>query len=103
MLLRLSLFCLTSFWFCCCLFSVCGRRGDSSLFCYALLCVLSSFAINSHGIRELFALHLLSSSRHVAVNILCLFPMVSCVGLRCVIVIFSGNTHLLFYVCTTLI
>ena len=79
-------------------FSVCGRRGVSSLFCYALLCVLSSVAINSLGIRELFALHLLSSSRHVAVNILRLFPMVSCVGLRCVIVIFSGNTHLLFYV-----
>ena len=65
-------------------------------FCYALLCVLSSFTIIALGIRELFALHLLSSKRHVAVNIRCLFPMVSCVGLRCVIVTFSGNTQILF-------
>ena len=64
-------------------------------FCYALLCVLSSFAIISLGIRELFALHLLSSRRHVAVNILCMVP---CVGLRCVIVMFLGNNYFLMYV-----
>ena len=90
-----SLLSMLTRWSCCCLFSVCGRRVLVPCFCYALLCVLSSFAIISMGIRELFALHLLFSKRHVAVNILCILPMVH-VGLRRVIRTFSGYTHSLF-------
>ena len=46
-----------------------------SLFKYALLCVLSSFAIILKGKRELVALLLLSYRCLVAVNILWLFPL----------------------------
>ena len=44
-----------------------------SLFCYALLYVLSNFATISLVKRELVALLLLSSRCHVAVIFLCLF------------------------------
>ena len=45
-----------------------------SFFCYAVLCVLSSYAIILLGKRELVALLLfLSSGCHVAVIVLCLF------------------------------
>ena len=32
----------------------------------------------------------------MTVGVLCLFLIVSCVGLQCVIVIFPGSTHILF-------
>ena len=52
-----------------------------SLFCYAVLCVLSSFAIIPLGKRKLVALLLLCSGCHIAVIALCLFLMVPWVGL----------------------
>ena len=51
------------------------------LFCYAVLCVLSSFAIIQLGKRELVAFLMLSSGCHVAVIFLCLVLTVSWVGL----------------------
>ena len=46
--------------------------------------------------RELVALLLLSYGCLVTVNVLWLFPLVSWVGLLCVIVFFSDHTQLLF-------
>ena len=59
-----------------------------SLFCYALLCVFSSFTIILKRKRELVALHLLSYGRLVAVN--------ANGAAVCVIVAFLDHTHLLF-------
>ena len=67
-----------------------------SLFCCALLCVLSSFAIILKRKRELVAFLLLSYGYLVTVNFMWLFLKVPWVGLRCVIVIFHDHTHLLF-------
>ena len=53
------------------------------LFCCAVSIFLSSFAIDF--------LHCLSSGCHVAVNVLCLFLALSCVGLLFVIVAFTGH------------
>ena len=61
-----------------------------SLFCCALLCVLSSFAIIMKTKRELVALLLLSYGCLVTVTVLSLHH-----GLRCVIVVFLDYTHLL--------
>ena len=52
--------------------------------------VLSSFAIISLRKRELVVFLLLSSRRHVAACVLCLFFMV---GLQCVIVAFPGQRN----------
>ena len=66
-----------------------------SLFCFAVLCVLSSFAIISLGKRELVALILLSSWCHVAVFVRCLFLAVAwLVPVQFVIVSFFGHTAL---------
>ena len=65
-----------------------------SLFCYALLCVHSSFAIILKK-RKLVALLLLSYRHIVSINVLWLFFMVPWVGLQYVIVIFAYHTHLL--------
>ena len=67
-----------------------------SLFCCALLCVLSSFEIILKKGRELVALLLLSYRCLVSVNVLWLFLMVTWLGLRCVIVVLPHHTHLLF-------
>ena len=67
-----------------------------SLFCYALLCVLSSFAIILKRNREPVALLLLSYGCIVTVNVMWLFLTVLWVGLQCVIVVFLDHTHLLF-------
>ena len=67
-----------------------------SLFWYALLCVLSSFAIILKRKRELVSLLLLSYRCLVTVNVLWLFLTVPWVRLQCVIVVFSDHTHLLF-------
>ena len=68
-----------------------------SSFCYALLCVLSSFAINLKRKRDLVALPLLSYRCLVTVNVVWLFLTRLCVGLRCEIAVFPDHTHLLFY------
>ena len=69
-----------------------------SLLWYALLCVLSSFAINLKRNRELVVLLLLSYGCIVtcAINVLWLFLTVPWIGLQCVIMVFPGHTHLLF-------
>ena len=64
-----------------------------SLFWYAFLYVLSSFAIISKRKRELVALLLLSYIFLLTVNVLWLFLTVPWVGLPCVIVVFPDHTH----------
>ena len=66
-----------------------------SLFCYALLCVHSSFVIILKRERKLVALLLLSYICIVTVNVLWLSLTVPWVGLQCVIMVFSHHTHLL--------
>ena len=66
-----------------------------SLFCCALLCVHSSFAIILKRKRKLVAWFLLSYRFIVTMNVLWLFLTVSWVGLQCVIVAFSDQIHLL--------
>ena len=68
-----------------------------SLFWYALLCVLSSFAIILKRKRELVALLLLSHGCLVTVNVRWFFLTVPWIGLQCMIVVFPDHTHLLFY------
>ena len=68
-----------------------------SLFWYALLFVLSSFAIILKRKRELVALLLLPNGYLVTVYFLWLFLTVPWVGLQCVIVVFPDHTHFLFY------
>ena len=67
-----------------------------SLFCYALLCVYSSFAIILKRKRMLVALLLLSYRCIVTINVLWLFLMLPLVGLQCVTVVIPDHTHLLF-------
>ena len=66
-----------------------------SLFCYALLCVHSSFAIILKRKRKLVALLLLSYRCIVTINVLWLFLAVSWAGLQCVIVVFPDRTYVL--------
>ena len=68
------------------------------LFCYALLCVHSSFAIILKRKGKLVDLLLLSYRCIVTINVLWLFLTVPWVGLQCVIVVFPDHTHLLFKV-----
>ena len=68
-----------------------------SLFCYALLCVHSSFAIILKRKRKLVTLLLLSYRCTVTINVMWLFLRVQWVGLQCVIVVFPDHTHLPFY------
>ena len=67
-----------------------------SLFCYALLCVHSSFAIILKRKRKLVALLLLSYRCIVTINVLWFFLGVPWVGLQCAIVVFPDYTHLIF-------
>ena len=67
-----------------------------SLFCYALLCVHSSFAIILKRKRKLVALLLWSYRCIVTIYVLWLFLTVPWVGLQCVIVVFPDHTPLLF-------
>ena len=64
-----------------------------SLFCFALLCVLSSFAIILKRKRKLVALLLLSYRCIVTINVLCLFLTVPWFGLQCVVVVIPQHTH----------
>ena len=68
---------------------------NSSIFCYTLLYVISSFAIIFKGERELVAL--LSLSSWFLVMIVWLFLLVPWVHLRFVIVVYPDHTHLLFF------
>ena len=60
------------------------------MFCYAVLCINSSFAIIPLGKGELIALFLLSSCCHANVSVPCLFLTVWLVDLQYVTVVFSG-------------
>ena len=68
------------------------------LFWYALLCVLSSFAIFLKREGELVGLLLLSYGCLVTVNIMWLFLTMPWVGLQFVTVVFPDHSHLLFVV-----
>ena len=67
-----------------------------SLFCYALRCVHSSFAIILKRIRYLVAMLLMSYRCTVTINVLWLFLAVPRVGLQCVIVVFPDHIRLRF-------
>ena len=64
---------------------------NSSVFCYTLLCVHSSFAIILLGKRELIAL--LSLSSWCLVIVVWLFLAVPMFCLQFVIVVFPDHTH----------
>ena len=72
-----------------------------SLFWYALLCVLSSFAVILKRKRKFVALLLLSYRCSVTINTLWLFLTVPWVGLQYVIVVLPDHTHLLFNACAS--
>ena len=63
------------------------------LFCYALLCVHSSFAIILKRKRKLVALVLLSYRCVVTINVMWFFLTVPWVGTQFVIVEFIDHTH----------
>ena len=65
----------------------------SSLFWYAILYVISSFAIILTRKRELAALLLLSFGYLVTIHALWLFLTVPLVGLQFVIALFSDHAH----------
>ena len=67
-----------------------------SLFCYALLCVHSSFAIILKRKRKLVAMLLLSYNCIVTIKVLWLFLAVQWIGLQCVNVVFPGHFYILF-------
>ena len=100
---RLRLLSVLRWWFCCCWLIVyccshCLWGGGGgfcvlSLFCYAVLSILSSFAITLLRNIELFALLELFSRWLVAVSVLFPFLTVPWVGLQCVIVVFYDHTH----------
>ena len=69
-----------------------------SLFCYALLCVHSSFAIILKRKRKLVALLLLSYRCFVTINVLGLFLTVPWDGLQFVIEVFHDHAHCLLCV-----
>ena len=68
-----------------------------SLFCKALLCVHSSFAIILK--RKLVALLVLSYRCIVTLNVLWHYLTVPWDGLQCAIVVFPDHTHLRFGPC----
>ena len=66
------------------------------LFCYAFLCIHSSFANILKRKRKLVAFLLLFLLCIVTINVMWLFLTVPWVGLQFVIVIFPDHTHLPF-------
>ena len=64
-----------------------------SLFCYALFCVHSRFAIILKRKRKFGAVLFLSHLCIVTINVLWLFLMVPWVGLQYVIVVFTDHTY----------
>ena len=77
------------------------RVRHLSLFWYALLYVLSSFAIILKRNRELAAFILLSYICLFTVNVLWLFLTMPWVGLQCVIVVFPDHNPFLNTSCAT--
>ena len=71
------------------------RFCNCYIFCCALLCVHSSFAVISKGKRELVALLCLSS--WFLVIVVWHFLTMPRVCLQFVIVVFPNHTHLLFF------
>ena len=71
--------------------------SNCSMFCYALLCVHSSFAIILIGKRELADLLCLSS--WCLVIVVWLFLTMSCVYLQFVIVVFPDHTIFAPFLC----
>ena len=65
-----------------------------SLFCNAVYCVLSCFAITSLWMRELVSKIVLSYWCVVAIIVLCLFLKMLLVGVQFVIVAFPGQSIL---------
>ena len=68
-----------------------------ALFCYALLCVYSSFAIILKRKRKLVALLLLPYRCIVTINVLLLVLVVPWVVLQYVIVVFPDHTNKLYF------
>ena len=66
-----------------------------SVYCYALLCVHSSFAIIMNRKIKPVALLLLSYRCIFTMNVLWLLLTVLWYGLQCVIVVFPDHTHFL--------
>ena len=66
-----------------------------TLFCYAVLDIISSFAIILMRKREMDALLIVSFRCIVTVGVLSLFLAMLWVCLQCVIVVFPDHTHLL--------
>ena len=67
-----------------------------SLFCCALLCVNTSFAIILKSKKKLVALLVLSYICIVTINVMWLFLTVPWVGMMCMIVVFPDHTQILF-------
>ena len=63
-----------------------------SLFCFAVLCVLSSFCTHLDG-EERAGWVTFASLCQVTVMVLWLFLVMPSVGRQCVIVVFSDHTH----------
>ena len=78
----------------------CAFIANSSLLCFAMLCVLSSFASVLKRKRELFAKICFSFWCLVIVSVMWFFLTVLWVGLQCVIMVLPEHTRLLF-TCTT--
>ena len=70
------------------------KVGVQSLFCYALLCGHSNFAIILK--RKLVALLLLSYRCIATINVLWFFLAVLWVGLQCVIVVLPDPNYFLY-------
>ena len=69
-----------------------------SFFCYALLCVRSSFAVTLKRKRKLFALLLLSYRYIITINVLRFFLTVPWAGLQYAFVVFPDLiTYFLFF------
>ena len=66
------------------------------LFCYALFCVHSSFAVILKRKRKLVALLLLPHRCIVTIDVVWLFLTVPLVGVQYVIVVVPDHTHLLY-------
>ena len=87
MLLLVDIYCCSYYLFYFCIWS---------LFCCAVLSVISSFAIISLGRREKWLLKNCFLC-HGTVSAMCLFLAVQWVGLQCVIVVFPGHVLPTFF------
>ena len=67
-----------------------------TLFCYSVLCVLSSFAISLMGEESALIALIVFLVSCDCYSVAWLFLTVPWVGMQCVIVVFPDHTHLLF-------